>query len=287
MLRIPHTLLCSFALAFLTTEKISVAQAGEDCVVYQSAVSRSALFPDRLLAADWPNAIRCLALVLDDLKGPIERKATADTWAQFVRATAMIRIILANNERKEVSQNETAIQELRKQSEPPNPAIQEFRKYSTLDAASSLAYGARTEDDNARLNGTLVLGNVVDNQSVCVVLDHLYDPEFGPNAASYHVRGRANLLGVASVVAPWAYKENYTNIMTLWRYMSDTLEALKERTDLKQTFDILNNIKIRLDFQDEAERKHQEVNKNKSLKERGLDACKYYRPKWAGDRLKY
>jgi hypothetical protein len=263
----------------LATNGSAVAQtpqSRDDCVVYQTAVSRSVPFPDKLLAADWQSAIRCLVLTLEDLKGPIERGPTQETWPQFVRATAMIRIIIANNERKEAGGAETL-----------NPAVQEFRKHANLDAASSLVYGARMADDDARLNGTLVLGNVVDNQTVCVPLDHLYDPALGSNATGYHVRGRANLLGVVSVVAPWAYKENYANIRTLWQYMSNELEAVKDRSDLKQTFEIVNNIKARLDFQDEAASKGQPVNKNTSLSERHLDACKFYRKRWAGDRMKY
>ena len=147
-------------------------------------------------------------------------------------------------------------------------------------------YGARTADDNVRSNATLVLGNVIDNQSVCVPLDHLYDSVLGAGATSYHIRGRANLLGVVSVVAPWAYKENYANIRTMWKYMDIEIASLKSRPELQQTFQILENIDLRLKFQDQGEQKGQAVNKN-TLLPRDLDACKHYRPKWALERLKY
>jgi hypothetical protein len=265
----------------------AAAQSGptrEECLPYQTAVLKSIPFPDNRLASDWQKAARCLAIALDELKGPIEaqweKKENPDAWAQFVRATAMIRIVIANKERKDKDPGA---------ADAPNPAIQEYRAQATLDSASSLAFGTRTGDDSARLNATLVFGNVVDNQSVCVAIDHLYDPVLGPDAAFHHVRGRANLLGVISVVAPWAYKENYANILAIWTHMSRQLEAVKDRGDLKQTFDILKNIRTRLDFQDELERKGQQPNRKTSISDAGYPACKSYRPnpKWAGARLKY
>jgi len=159
-------------------------------------------------------------------------------FAELVRATGAIRIIIANNEtpaNKDPSANKI------------NPAIQTFREVASLDTISSLGFGARSFDDDSRLNATLILGNVIDNKSVCVPLDHLYDDELG--TTPYGVRGRANFLGVVSVVAPWAYKENYENIRRLHEDIAERLQPLKDRPDLKQTFEILANIKRRLDFQ--------------------------------------
>jgi hypothetical protein len=81
--------------------------------------------------------------------------------------------------------------------------------------------------------------------------------------------------------------ENYENIKTVLKYMSDELASLKGQKDLAQTFEILSNINKRLAFQDEAQGKGQKVNKGSSLASVGLDACKSYRAKWAGNRLKY
>ena len=287
----PHRGQCNNRLAGITTGLLliissltraqkavsaEVAPGRNECISYQATISSGASLPDKLLGTDWRTAMHCMVRALDSLKSDIENKPTADTWAQFVRATGLIRIVIANNE--SIGGDE-----------PGNPAIREFRIQATLNAASSLAYGSRSDNDNARVNAVLVYGNVVDNQTVCVAIDHLYDQQLGATAKSYNIRGRANLLGVVSVVAPWAYKENYLNIKSVRQYMADELAPLRERSDLKQTFDILENIRVRLQFQDDAEAKGQAVNKRISLSDPriGLDKCKGYRKIWAEDRLKY
>jgi hypothetical protein len=63
---------------------------------------------------------------------------------------------------------------------------------------------------------TLILANVIDNTTVCVPIDHLYDP-------SISINGRANLLSVVSVVAPWAYRQKYDNISKVQARISSTI----------------------------------------------------------------
>jgi hypothetical protein len=197
--------------------------------------------------------------VLDQLKPSVENSPSDDVWKRFVRTSGSIRIIIANNEDP---------------GKRANAAIQEFRKFATLDAYSTLVFGARASDDNARLNATLVLGNVIDNQSICVPIDHLYDPVLGPEATGTNIRGRANLLGVVSVVAPWAYRENYGQITDLLHYERRKLEPLSGNLDVKQTFQILDNIETRLAFQNNAG-----SNREQSVP-LDLGACKFYKPRW-------
>jgi hypothetical protein len=239
-------------------------EASDSCRFYQGAVQTGATIPDKLLTGDWRTALRCLVSVLENLKERVAARPTPDDWAQFVRTTGAVRIIIANNEA--VGSN-------------VNPAVQFVRTIGTLDALSTLAFGARTEDDNSRLNATLVLGNVIDNQGVCVPIDHLYYKDL--DATAYGVKGRANLLAVVSVVAPWAYKENYQKIEALYKDMRQQLEPLRARPDLKDTFSILDNLRKRLDFQ-------QKPGSNKDVSiPKDLRACQSYRPQWAGDKLKY
>ncbi|HLH92025.1 MAG TPA: hypothetical protein VKX28_26635 [Xanthobacteraceae bacterium] len=243
------------------------AQAKDSCGFFQGAVRSGEVIPDKLLLADWRGALRCLAGILDGLKPAVEDAPQAEAWKQVVRAAGAIRIIIANNDPAKLLGADD------KAGLPINPAITAFRTFATLDAVSTLAYAARSDDENARLNALLVLGNVIDNQTVCVPIDHLYFKDIG-------IKGRANLLSVVSVVAPWAYKQNYENIDAVYHYTSDLLK--NSHDDVRQTLAILDNIRKRLDYQSTLTN----PNKDASLPE-DLRACKSYRSKWAGDRLKY
>ena len=129
-----------------------------------------------------------------------------------------------------------------------------------ISVARILTYGARSDDKNARQNSMWILANVIDNTTVCVPLDHLYDPAISPS-------GRANLLAIVSVVAPWAYKENYNNIKTVVAF---TQHKLSDSTsDLLDTSSILNNIEQRLQTQNDNTNKIEAIPSN-------LQTCKHY-----------
>ena len=99
-------------------------------------------------------------------------------------------------------------------------------------------------------------------------LDHLYDPKISPN-------GRANLLSVVSIVAPWAYKQNYENIQSMLVYTSQQVDP-----KLTGTAEIIQNIKARLATQDDNSNKVRPI-------PAGMNACSQYTPRWGAKYLAY
>jgi hypothetical protein len=104
------------------------------------------------------------------------------------------------------------------------------------------SYGARSDLYDLRLNSVLILGNIIDNTTVCAPLAHLNDPGLldSPNG----INGRANLLGVISVVAPWAYKENFDNITRTTQAIKSSIQ--ESDPNVKSTSASLANIAARL-----------------------------------------
>ena len=147
-------------------------------------------------------AMPCLIAAIERLGSQITSVTMdADTKNKLLSASAALRSVM------------TRLDALDKQSgnsDGLNRFITLFRDKSSLATISALTFGARNDDKDLRLNSVLLLGNVIDNRSVCVPLTHLNDPDF--MKATEAVKARANLLGVVSVVAPWAYRENFNSI---------------------------------------------------------------------------
>ena len=211
--------------------------------------------PDKLLA-DWNAALPCLIGLIerekDNVKSP---DIEPEVRARLLRATGAIRSIMANNTAPEATR----------------AIIGKFRNLDNLDVISVLAFGGRSTDYNMRLNSMLILANVIDNTTVCVPIDHLYAPDISIN-------GRANLLGIISVVAPWAYRQNYSNIDKVRKAIAATTGG---DSNLKQTNDILQNVETRLNANSE--------NKNSDLPASMARGCQAYAKKaqWAKDNLTY
>jgi hypothetical protein len=156
-------------------------------------------------------------------------------------------------------------------------AIREFRAVDDIATTSVLAFAARSADAGLRINATLVLADVIDDSTVCVPIDHLYDPSLTSSEGG--ASGRINLIGVVSVVAPWAYRPNFQNIERLL----EKLNADVKGQDVAQTKEVIANLQERLDYQ----KKTQKVpNMNSDLPFDQQD-CKLYRPMWAGLNLRY
>ena len=105
-------------------------------------------------------ATPCLVAVLTTLR---PRIVVGSNWAdedvaRLIQATGALRTILANK--------------------GPS-AIRIFRSSDNLDAISTLVTAARGNNQTARVNAAIVLADVIDNSSLCVVIDHLYDPRPG------------------------------------------------------------------------------------------------------------
>jgi len=213
----------------------------DECSLYDDAVTGGSTagtsttappVPEKLLA-DYMVAIPCLVSALEKLKAEMDSPNFSPVVrAKFLRATGAVRTIMAINNSPE--------EKLRK-------VIEEFRKANSPDVASVLSFGARSDDYNTRLNAMLVLSNVVDNTTVCAPIDHLYDAGALDQGTGAAIKGRANLLAVVSVVAPWAYKENYANISNVREFWSKKIPPNDPK--FKQTLEILENIRARLDSQ--------------------------------------
>jgi hypothetical protein len=126
-----------------------------------------------------------------------------------------------------------------------NDFIYAFRNSDDIATAAVLSYGARSDNVDLRVNSVLILANVIDNSTVCVPLTHLNDRSLLDS--SNGINGRYNLLGIVSVVAPWALNENYYN-------MQNTVALIRRSVDpadqnLSGTLNLLTNIEQRLQSQ--------------------------------------
>lgn len=203
------------------------------------------------------DAIPCLVEIVNALKPRFSgAEIDAEGLVRFIQATGALRTVLANRGIR---------------------AIREFRDTDNLDTISALAAGARGTNANARINAALILSDVIDNTSLCVVLDHLYDPTLAETR--WGRSGRLNLLGIAAVVAPWAFKENFENLTRLQAYVT---KALDNENDTHETRRVLKNLADRLGYQDKAP----DANKVTPLPADSRQ-CYAYTPQWAGKNLVY
>ncbi len=249
-------LLCMLQAA-TSAEAQSISRTGTDeCAVFRDIVGRGeAVSPKQI--GDVGALIACLVPGI-----PAGRDAAQGTAkdpqaeARFIALTGVLRSAFAI---------------------APERAIAAFRDVDSLEIIDTLAFGARHTDRAIRLNATLILGNVIDNTNVCVAIDHLYDTS--EMQRPERLNGRANLISVVSVVAPWAYSENYENI----RRVSDFLrKEIQGADDVDKTRSLLDNLDERLAYQQETT----QFNRTQALPSVLAD-CREWKPVWAGDRLSY
>jgi hypothetical protein len=209
------------------------ASAGEDCGAFlappenakgatQQSIRQKPIDAKLLLGS--AGAVRCIVEETRRLAPRVTSPAIEpDVDAQLVRLTGAARTVLVNR---------------------GAAAVAEFREAGDAEFVATLAFAARSEAQNLRVNATRVLADIVDNNNVCVVIDHLYDPEL--DTSPHGPSGRVNLLGVVSVQAIWAYRENHANIETLVR---ETRRRLEGQPEVSQTLSVLDNIDQRLRYQ--------------------------------------
>lgn len=227
-MRVVAGLLLTITLAWgPATNADAQALSADGCTPISGAVfGASGAVPDSLLA-DATAAMPCLVDTLKDL-------------ARRVRTTE-----IGEPERDALNRATAALGKLI--DSKGVPMIQQVREVDTLDVVSLLSFGARSNDRTTRLNSTLVLSNIVDNSTVCVVMDHLTDPDLTKSTEGKN--GRANLLAVVSVVAPWAMKSNYQNMQKLISYVAEDING---KDDVADTTRILASFEERLEFQDKV-----------------------------------
>ena len=87
-------------------------------------------------------------------------------------------------------------------------AVEVFRANQTIPVISALTLAAISNDRDTRQSATLVLGNVIDETTICVPEDYLYYDQITDN-------GRANLLAIISIPLAYVSKQEYANIQRL------------------------------------------------------------------------
>jgi hypothetical protein len=209
-------------------------QSGDDCAPYARAIEpkdgAASALPDRLLG-DSP-ALRCLLRLIKDLRPHnLNGQLDSTNLSRFISATSAVRILMANADRKD-----TEAQGSNAQNSYLVSFIKQFHQFDSLEVIEALAYGLRQDNSDARSNSLAILGNVIDNRFACIIFDHLYDTQ------GIDDRARANLLAVVSVIAPWAYAENFDNIC---RWI-ETAGNKIDRERLPQTARIIDNLSSRL-----------------------------------------
>lgn len=184
--------------------------------------------------SDLDSATPCLISIINSLKSDVGPGGISkDASARLLAVTGAFRTIMTRLVASDKAANTTT---------NLDSFISTFRKIRDIDTVSVLSYGTRSEISDLRLNSLSILGNVIDNPTVCVALAHLNDPTLldSPNGNN----GRANLLGTISVVAPWAYKENFENITRTAKAITDSIN--RDDPNLKYTVYALSNINDRL-----------------------------------------
>lgn len=250
-LRILLSIAASLGLGIAGASTAVAVGLPDRCSAYVAAsapveTDQPAVIPLSLLE-DQDTAIACLIFVIKAVKSDISTDGIAKVAsARLLSVTAAFRTVIA----KLVAADKTA-----NTTTNLDQFIKEFRAQDDIETISVLAYGTRAENSDLRLNSLIILGNVIDNTSVCVALAHLNDPSLlsHPNG----VNGRANLLGAVSVVAPWAYRENYDNISRTVEAIQGDVTNEHDPATLKYTLAKLDNIQERL--------RSQKPNSNKSV----------------------
>jgi hypothetical protein len=230
------TIAACLVAAFSVPTGTASAQSQNYCGIYDKAVTTDTAtgvpVVSEALLADWNSALPCLVRILRSLKDDVGPQPTQQTRSKMLSATGALRNIILKfsdpNDPKKVAEMAAF--------------IKAFRDLDDIVAVSVLTWGVRGDSPDLRSNSLLVLGNVIDNTTVCVPLTHLNDPTLVASASG--INGRANLLSLLSVVAPWAYKENSENIA---RTRASILGQVNSNDpNLKGTVARLENISKRL-----------------------------------------
>jgi hypothetical protein len=224
--------------------------------------------PDSFVA-DWRSSLPCMIQAVENLRDVDGPEFSPASRRVFLSVTGAMRTIITAQNAADERASDAKQQNLR-------DFIDTYRKRATIDSTRVMAFGARSNDPNIRLNALLVMANVIDNRVLCVPIDYLYDPQIA--ATDYGVRGRANLIAIVSVVAPWAYRENFANLKRLSAFLKPLIGP---EDDFKQSRDALENLNARLQSQEKLSSSNKDVTGETNF-------CSGYHPKFApSDKLTY
>jgi hypothetical protein len=205
------------------------------------------------------NAVACLAREIGKIGASFGPFSSSNEVKMF-RVTDALRKIMTHG----IDSQDTLLNEQQLPAELQKFA-QDFRQVAdhNLDVNSALSFGMRDNDPDLRLNSVLIASKTIDDNTVCVPLILLNDKTLA--ASDLGVRARSNLLGVVTVVAPWASKENFDS-------MSATRDkiASASNSNLTVTNALLDNIGKRLDSQTSQSAK------NFPLDQQQLKLCRSY-----------
>jgi hypothetical protein len=254
----------TWTMAFLVccSSPMAFAQENEDCKQISQAVNASdeknvVVIEDRLLYNE-KSAVPCLVDEIGKIGSRVELFDRV-TAAKMMSATGALRTIMSRAVSSPTSQ----------QISPGlRDFIEDFRGVAdkNLNVVSALSLGMRDDNPDLRLNSVLIAGNVIDDNTVCVPLTHLNDKGLAAN--SIGVRGRANLLSVVNVVAPWATKQNFDTMSTTREKIESTIR--KDDPNFTPTVALLDNVKIRLGSQTD------DTNRKFYMDQGPLSLCKKY-----------
>ena len=122
--------------------------------------------------------------------------------------------------------------------------VTRFRDLDSIDVARTLAVGAGHPDRAVRLNSARLLASVVDNSTLCVVLDQLHQP-VSEDPTGVAIIKRANLLGVARGAASWISRENQQALAATLDFTKRNI-GLEFGSDLSNTRALITDIDQRL-----------------------------------------
>lgn len=246
----------AFAVFICCNCPMAFAQDDDVCKQISQAVSVGNGVEGKLLTD--PKAVPCLADEIGKIGssvGLLDRTAAA----KMISATGALRVIMTRGVSSPTAQQISP--ELR-------GFVEAFRGVAdkNLNVVSALSFGARDDNPDLRLNSVLIAGNIIDDNTVCVPLTQLNDKALA--ATSIGVRGRANLLSVVNVVAPWASKQNFETMSATTAKIA--LAISRDDPNFSSTVALLDNIKKRLDSQTA------ETNKKYPMGEEQLNLCRKY-----------
>jgi hypothetical protein len=250
------------ALTVLFCPPATCAAQGVECKNFAQAADASTQKTDPIEESLWqdPGAVTCFATELEKLGssvGPFD----AATEGKMFRVTDALRKIMTLIYSQDALLSEQQIPvELQK-------FVRDFREVAdkNLAVVSALSFGMGDNDPDLRLNSVLIASKTIDDNTVCVPLIILNNPNLAKTDLG--IRERSNLLGVVTVVAPWVTKQNFEVMSATTNKIAATVSG---DPNLAVTNAILENIKKRLASQ------APESAKNFPLDQSQLKLCQDY-----------